>query len=124
MAQALPRPALPSKVPPQELCSDFDALRDERRRTDDEIDAFVAGLTREKLGAPFAYRTLVDPQERSAPLWILTTHFFNHQTHHRGQLTTLLSQCGLDPGITDLMCLPDLPDASAHARPEGGHPGR
>jgi uncharacterized damage-inducible protein DinB len=30
-------------------------------------------------------------------------HFFNHQTHHRGQVTTLLSQCGIDPGVTDLM---------------------
>jgi uncharacterized damage-inducible protein DinB len=108
----------------QELYSDFDALGDERRRTDDEIDAFVAGLTREKLAARFAYRTLVNPQERSAPLWVLTTHFFNHQTHHRGQLTTLLSQCGIDPGITDLMWFPDLLDASGHARPEGGHPGR
>lgn len=108
----------------EELCSDFDELREERSRTDDEIDAFVAGLTSEKLAASFAYRTLVDPQERSTPLWILTTHFFNHQTHHRGQLTNLLSQCGLDPGITDLLWLPDHPDASSHARPEGGHRGR
>ena len=107
----------------QGLYSDFDELRDERTRTDDEIDAFVAGLTPEKLGATLVYRTLVDPQERSAPLWVLTTHFFNHQTHHRGQLTTLLSQCGVDPGITDLIWLPDLP-ASGFAPPEGGHPGR
>jgi uncharacterized damage-inducible protein DinB len=28
-------------------------------------------------------------------------HLFNHQTHHRGQLTTLLSQLGLDLGVTD-----------------------
>jgi uncharacterized damage-inducible protein DinB len=33
------------------------------------------------------------------------THFFNHQTHHRGQITTLLTQLGLDPGVTDLMAL-------------------
>ncbi|HBZ70985.1 MAG TPA: damage-inducible protein DinB [Deltaproteobacteria bacterium] len=108
----------------QELYSDFDELRGERARTDDAIDAFVAGLTRKKLEAGFAYRTLVDPQERSAPLWILTTHLFNHQTHHRGQLTTLLSQCGLDPGITDLMWLPDPTDASGHGRPGGAHRGQ
>ena len=105
----------------QELYAEFDELRCERRRTDDEIDRFVAGLNQEQLRARFAYRTLVDPQERSAPLWVLTTHFFNHQTHHRGQLTTLLSQCGLDPGITDLMWLPDPKDASGHA-PPGGEP--
>ncbi|MEE8281319.1 MAG: DinB family protein, partial [Gammaproteobacteria bacterium] len=27
---------------------------------------------------------------------------FNHQTHHRGQLSALLSQCGADYGTTDL----------------------
>lgn len=27
---------------------------------------------------------------------------FNHQTHHRGQATTLLSQMGLDMGTTDI----------------------
>lgn len=32
-------------------------------------------------------------------------HFFNHQTHHRGQLSTLLSQAGVDIGITDLLNL-------------------
>jgi uncharacterized damage-inducible protein DinB len=33
----------------------------------------------------------------------LTYHFFNHQTHHRGQVSTLISQQGLDLGITDLL---------------------
>jgi uncharacterized damage-inducible protein DinB len=34
-------------------------------------------------------------------------HFFNHQTHHRGQVTTLLSQAGIDVGVTDLLMLID-----------------
>lgn len=42
------------------------------------------------------------------PHWVFVMHMFNHQTHHRGQLTTLLSQMGLDPGITDISCLPQL----------------
>lgn len=33
----------------------------------------------------------------------LALHFFNHQTHHRGQATTLLSQAGVDFGVTDLL---------------------
>jgi uncharacterized damage-inducible protein DinB len=33
---------------------------------------------------------------------------FNHQTHHRGQLTTLLKQLGVDPGVTDIPWLPAL----------------
>lgn len=35
----------------------------------------------------------------------LVMHFFNHQTHHRGQATTLLSQSGVDIGVTDLLAL-------------------
>jgi uncharacterized damage-inducible protein DinB len=35
----------------------------------------------------------------------LIMHFFNHQTHHRGQVTTLLSQEGIDIGSTDLLTL-------------------
>jgi uncharacterized damage-inducible protein DinB len=31
---------------------------------------------------------------------------FNHQTHHRGQATTLLMQLGIDPGATDLPWIP------------------
>lgn len=38
----------------------------------------------------------------------LVGHFFNHQTHHRGQLSTLLMQQGADVGITDFLI--DIPD--------------
>ena len=38
----------------------------------------------------------------------LLLHFFNHQTHHRGQITTLLSQAGVAVGVTDLLVrIPD-----------------
>ncbi|TGK21251.1 hypothetical protein EHO61_02040 [Leptospira fluminis] len=40
------------------------------------------------------------------PVHEVLTHFFNHQTHHRGQITTLLFQGGVDPGITDLIYFP------------------
>jgi uncharacterized damage-inducible protein DinB len=43
------------------------------------------------------------PDERTLPLALCIVHFFNHQTHHRGQLTTLLEQGGCDFGVTDLL---------------------
>ena len=43
--------------------------------------------------------------QRVHPAWQAMTHFFNHQTHHRGQVTTLLMQTGVDPGVTDLIAL-------------------
>lgn len=41
----------------------------------------------------------------------LVFHLFNHQTHHRGQVTTLLNQQGVDVGVTDFLV--DIPDARA-----------
>jgi uncharacterized damage-inducible protein DinB len=43
--------------------------------------------------------------QREHPMWMALTHFFNHQAHHRGQVTTLLMQAGVDPGLTDLIAL-------------------
>ena len=37
----------------------------------------------------------------------LIAHFFNHQTHHRGQVTTLLTQAGRAVGDTDLVGIID-----------------
>ena len=35
----------------------------------------------------------------------LIHNLFNHQTHHRGQISTLISQQGLDLGVTDLLAI-------------------
>jgi uncharacterized damage-inducible protein DinB len=47
----------------------------------------------------------------SRPRWLCVTQMFNHQTHHRGQVTTLLKQAGIDPGPTDLPWAPLTRDA-------------
>jgi uncharacterized damage-inducible protein DinB len=39
------------------------------------------------------------------PLGELLQHVFNHQTHHRGQVTTLLFQADVDPEATDLLVM-------------------
>ncbi|MEP6943809.1 MAG: DinB family protein, partial [Betaproteobacteria bacterium] len=39
---------------------------------------------------------------------VAAVHLFNHGTHHRGQLTTLIRQAGVDPGPTDLPWVPGL----------------
>jgi uncharacterized damage-inducible protein DinB len=87
----------------QELYEDFDELRRERATTDDELDAFVATLTDESLRGNLRYarRGVVN----EFPLWHAVAHVFNHQTHHRGQVTTLLMQAGQDPGVTDLVAM-------------------
>lgn len=49
-------------------------------------------------------------REMSKPKAILVTHFFNHATHHRGQIHAMLTAAGAKPGATDLMLLPEEPD--------------
>jgi uncharacterized damage-inducible protein DinB len=92
----------------QELHADFAELRAERERADREITRFVAELAPGAFERTLHYTSLVNPAPRSLPFWLALTHFFNHQTHHRGQLTTLLVQAGVDPGVTDLIWLPEL----------------
>ena len=92
----------------QELYADFAELRSERAQTDREIDAWVASLGPADFAGTLHYTSIVNPAPRSLPFWVAVTHFFNHQTHHRGQLTTLAMQAGVDPGVTDLVWLPEL----------------
>jgi uncharacterized damage-inducible protein DinB len=68
----------------------------------------VETLSPALLAETLTYTSVVNPQKRSYPMWVALAHFFNHQTHHRGQLTTLLSQSGIEPGVTDLVWLPGL----------------
>ena len=91
----------------QELYPDFATLRGEREETDAMIEAWTASneITAEFLARDMEYDAMSAPGCFSVPMWIAVTHFFNHQTHHRGQITTLLSQLGRDPGVTDLMAL-------------------
>jgi len=86
----------------QELYGDFAELRRERANTDAEIEEYVAELSPGRLFEDFTYTTYAG-KTFSHALAPALVHLFNHQTHHRGQLTTLLSQIGLDPGVTDVI---------------------
>ena len=87
----------------QELFVDFEDLRRERALTDDQLSAWIAELSQERLAATLVYMRL--GQKHEAPLWWAVAHLFNHQTHHRGQITALLMQQGCDPGVTDLFAM-------------------
>jgi len=59
-------------------------------------------LTDEELLQPISYQNSKGVASKKT-LFNLLMHVFNHQTHHRGQVTTLLSQSGIDIGVTDLV---------------------
>lgn len=99
---------LAGQVIGQELYADFVDLRAAREQMDNQILDWSRQLEPQWLSQPFTYTSNVDQQQRILPTWVLVTHMFNHQTHHRGQVTTLITQLGYEPGITDLPWLPSL----------------
>jgi len=92
----------PGSPLPENVAWDFDLLLESRRVEDERIIAYVYSLSESALVAPLNYKNSRG-DAFSHPLWIALFHLFNHQTHHRGQATTLLMQLGKDPGVTDLV---------------------
>lgn len=87
------------------LYDEFPKLRAAREAEDERIVQWVAGLTDEKIAATFHYRTVVNPKTIEQPLGPAMDHFFNHQTHHRGQLHCLLTTITGDAPSLDMILL-------------------
>jgi uncharacterized damage-inducible protein DinB len=94
----------------QELYASFDELRAQRHGMDARIERWAGGLTQAALESKLEFTSMITKETRAPTLWKIVAHFFNHQTHHRGQITALLSQAGVDYGVTDLFLLPGLLD--------------
>jgi uncharacterized damage-inducible protein DinB len=89
-----------------ELHADFDALRHDREVLDRELIEWVDGLTENRLNGTITFVAASTGQAYTFSLGMTLLHQFNHQTHHRGQLTTLMEQLGYDSGVTDLLRMP------------------
>jgi uncharacterized damage-inducible protein DinB len=78
-------------------------LRAARVKEDERIVAYIDGLSEADLSGRIRYRTITNPTDYDQPLALVLTHFFNHQTHHRGQVHCLLTGFGLDAPSLDLL---------------------
>ncbi|MBX3619482.1 MAG: DinB family protein [Rhizobacter sp.] len=88
----------------QEMAPDLAGLRAYRAGLDERIERWAASLTAEHLSATLQYANMAGVVSGKR-FGALVMHFFNHQTHHRGQASTLLFQAGVDLGVTDLLAL-------------------
>jgi uncharacterized damage-inducible protein DinB len=86
------------------LCADIQALREQRDTMDKIILDFSQTWDEAMLQSDIRYRDMKG-NKHQRPLGELLQHVFNHQTHHRGQVTTLLFQAGVDPEATDLLVM-------------------
>ena len=100
--------AMPVKPIGEIAHATWEELDEARRALDIRIERWAADLTEEWLAERMSYVSVNDGKTRTLPRWVLATHMFNHGIHHRGQLTTLMKQLGIDPGVTDLPWLPAL----------------
>lgn len=96
----------PIGKPTDTLFPDFADLRNERVRLDQILFDWAQALPEGKLAESFEMYSVVYKKKRRMPTYLLVVQMFNHQTHHRGQLTTLLTQLGIDPGVTDVAFMP------------------
>jgi uncharacterized damage-inducible protein DinB len=102
--------AEPCTVPPfgAGMFVDFAELARERETTDRKMLDWAGSTTPSWLGGVLRYTSSVDGRMRELPCAVAAMQLFNHGTHHRGQLTTLLRQAGHDPGPTDLQAMPGV----------------
>ena len=84
-----------------DLYAEFGALRDARIAEDARIDAFGDRLDDEFLSGSISYRNN-EGRDLTDPMSLLVAHFFNHQTHHRGQVHDMLTQTGIATPVLDM----------------------
>ena len=100
-----PRPegGIPQSV---SLYADWNDLKRERAAFDTVIVDWADQLEDASLAGELTWFSGAIKAEVRKPKWLLVTHMFNHQTHHRGQVHCMLTQAGSKPGDTDLPLLP------------------
>jgi uncharacterized damage-inducible protein DinB len=74
-----------------------------RQQEDERIVTYIDNLSGADIAGRLLYRTITNPAEFDQPLTSVLAHFFNHQTHHRGQVHCLLTGLGLDVPSLDLV---------------------
>jgi uncharacterized damage-inducible protein DinB len=84
------------------LFDELPALEAARIAEDERITAYVEGLSEADIAGTLTYRTIVNPADITQPLSPALAHFFNHQTHHRGQAHCLVTQAAGNAAMPSL----------------------
>lgn len=96
-----PKNTIPNPQSPT-LIADWQDLKSERTKADAKIEAWAAGIDDAWLSEDLVWFSGAAGKEMRREKHGLMVHFFNHQTHHRGQAHAALTGFGIDPGDTDL----------------------
>lgn len=80
----------------------YDDLKRERTAFDKIISDWAASLEPASMEGDLTWYSSSAGREITKPRWLLFTHMFNHQTHHRGQVHCLLTGFGVETPVMDL----------------------
>lgn len=85
---------------------DFEELSELRRVLDEVLVEFCDGYDPGPITGSLEWYSGAIKANAKAPLSVIFTHFFNHQTHHRGQIHAMITAAGDRTGDTDLFLMP------------------
>jgi uncharacterized damage-inducible protein DinB len=97
-----PKPKAPGIPQSVSMYESWEDLRRERMAFDGVMLDWAQRLDPAWLDGELTWFSGAVGREVTRPKWLLVTHMFNHQTHHRGQVHCMLTQAGVRPGTTDL----------------------
>ena len=83
----------------------FEVVREERVSIDAGIVEWSGRVDAAWLEGAVTWFSGAAGRELTKPLGVLVPHFFNHQTHHRGQVHAMLTAAGERMEDTDLMLI-------------------
>lgn len=97
-----PPPAVSSIEASPDMVGDWNELKRQRTAMDQVISTWAQGLDPVWLEDDLTWFSGAAKRQVSKPAGFLVVHFFNHQTHHRGQVHAMLTAAGAKPDETDL----------------------
>jgi uncharacterized damage-inducible protein DinB len=97
----------PSALPPADQFPTVESLTSYWADVEHKVREYLTSLNDENLKREVRYVNFVG-ETWAYPLWRTLLHLVNHQSYHRGQVTTLLRQLGADPVQVDYLLAQDM----------------
>jgi uncharacterized damage-inducible protein DinB len=81
---------------------DYTKLFQRRKQADEVIIQFIEEIDERSLKSVITYKNFKGDEMEEA-LWKILLHWFNHQTHHRGQISVLLDMIGVNNDYSSIL---------------------
>lgn len=104
---SVPPPTQTSITDSVRECDSWKTYRTRRGELDQAIINWANTVSQAQLDTDLTYYSVSVGRDFTKPLNEIVTHFFNHQTHHRGQIHAMLTSLGASTADTDLPLMPE-----------------